>query len=136
MLMVLPAYGLSRRNMSTSEIVSLELDGELLRSVQEVASRTHRRVEDVLVEWIDKAAAEVPVESLSDESILSLSDVQMTDTDQETLSRLLARNRENQLSEIECRQLDDLMTIYRRGLVRKAQAWKEAVARGLKTPLS
>lgn len=134
--MVLPAYGLSRRNMSTSEIVSLELDGELLRSVQEVASRTHRRVEDVLVEWIDKAAAEVPVESLSDESILSLSDVQMTDTDQETLSRLLARNRENQLSEIECRQLDDLMTIYRRGLVRKAQAWKEAVARGLKTPLS
>ncbi|ETX04335.1 hypothetical protein [Candidatus Entotheonella palauensis] len=119
-----------------SEIVSLELPGESLRSAQEVASRTHRRVEDVLVEWIDKAAAEVPVESLSDESILSLCDMQMTDADQETLSRLLSRNRENRLSELERRQLGDLMTVYRRGLVRKAQAWKEAVARGLKASLS
>ena len=118
-----------------SEIVTLELPADVLRRAREVALRTHRRVEDVLVEWIDKAAADAPVESLSDEGVLSLCDMQMTDADQETLSLLLAQNREDQLNETERQQLDALMTVYRRGLVRKAQAWKEAVARGLKTPL-
>ena len=31
-------------------------------------------------------------------------------------------------------RLDDLMADYRRGLVLKARAWKEAVTRGLRTP--
>ena len=118
-----------------SEIITLERPQNVLRSAQEIASRTSRHVEDVLVEWIDKAAADVPVESLSDEGVLSLCDTQMTDTDQEALSLLLAQNREGQLSEEERHQLDSLMAVYRRGLVRKALAWKEAVARGLKAPL-
>ena len=118
-----------------SEIITLELPQNVLRSAQEVASRTSRRVEDVLVEWIDKAAADVLVESLSAEGVLSLCDTQMTEADQEALSLLLAQNREGQLSEAERHQLDSLMTLYRRGLVRKAPAWKEAVARGLKKPL-
>ena len=118
-----------------SEFVTLELPENVLRSAREVASRTRRRVEDVLVEWIDKAASDVPVESLPNEEILHLCDMQMTDTDQEALSLLLSQNREDQLSETERQQLNELMTAYRRGLVRKAQAWKEAVTRGLKTPL-
>lgn len=85
---------------------------------------------------IDKAAADVPVKLLSDEGVLSLCDMEMTSADQEALSLLLAQNRENQLNEAERQQLDNLMAVYRRGLVRKAQAWKEAVARGLRTPLS
>jgi hypothetical protein len=93
---------------------------------------THRRIEDVLVEWIDKVAANMPVEDLSDADILSLCDLQMTDAEQEELSLLLARNREAKLDETEYHRLDDLLTIDRRGLLRKAQAWKEAVARGLK----
>lgn len=119
-----------------SEMVTLELPDNVLHSAREVATRTHRRVEEVLVEWIDKAAAHMPVESLSDADILGLCDLQMTDAEQEELRLLLARNREAQLDETACHRLDDLMTIYRRGLVRKAQAWKEAVARGLKAPLS
>ncbi len=87
-----------------SEIVTLELPGDVLRNAREVASRTHRRVEDDLVEWIDKAAADVPVESLSDEGVLSLCDMQMTDADQEALSLLLAQNREDQLSETSAAQ--------------------------------
>ena len=77
----------------------------------------------------------MPVESLSNEEILHLCDMQMTDTDQEARSLLLAQNREDQLSETERQQLNDLMTEYRRGLVRKAKVWKEAVTRGLKAPL-
>jgi len=33
-------------------------------------------------------------------------------------------------------RLDQLMVLYRRGLKLKARAWKEAVARGLRTPLA
>ena len=54
---------------------------------------------------------------------------------QEELSRLLALNRENQLSPAEQQRLDELMQLYRRDLVRKAHALQIAVQRGLKPPL-
>jgi hypothetical protein len=119
-----------------SEIVTLELPEHVVRSARAVAERTHRRVEEVLKDWIDQAAAEVPVDCLSDEEILSLCDRQLTDQDQEELSGLLARNREGQLDNTDHARLDALMQVYRRGLVRKAQAWKVAVARGLRSALS
>jgi hypothetical protein len=119
-----------------SEIVTLELPEHVVRSARVVAARTHRRVEEVLVDWIDQAAAEVPVESLSDIEILGLCNTQLADQDQEELSRLLARNREDQLHDIDRVRLDVLMQTYRRGLVRKAQAWKVSVARGLKAMLT
>jgi hypothetical protein len=53
----------------------------------------------------------------------------------EELSDLLIRNQEEQLIETERQRLDDLMRIYRVGLVRKAQALKVAVERGLRPPL-
>jgi hypothetical protein len=118
------------------EIVTLELPEHVVRSARAVAASTQRSVEDVLVDWIDQAAAEVPVEVLSDEEILSLCDMQMAHEDQEELSRLLARNRDGQLVDTDRTRLDALMQTYRRGLVRKAQAWKIAVARGLRAALT
>jgi dsDNA-binding SOS-regulon protein len=119
-----------------SEIVTLELPKHVVHSARAVAERTHRRVEEVLVEWIDQAAAEVPVDCLSDEEILNLCDERLTDQDQEELSFLLARNREGQLDDTNRTRLDALMQTYRRELVRKAQAWKVAVARGLRVILT
>lgn len=119
-----------------NEIVTLELPKHVVRSARAVAERTHRRVEEVLVDWIDQAAAEVPVDCLSDEEILSLCDGQLTDEDQEEISFLLARNSEGQLDDTNRTRLDALMQTYRRELVRKAQAWKVAVARGLRTALT
>jgi hypothetical protein len=119
-----------------SEIVTLELPEHVVRSAQAVAARTHRRVEEVLVDWIDQAAPEVPIDCLSDEEILGLCDMQMADEDQNELSYLLARNREGQLDNTDHARLDALMQMYRRGIVRKAQAWKVAVARGLRTALT
>ena len=55
----------------------------------------------------------------------------MENQQQEFLSELLAHQREGQLNEIENSQLDELMQVYRRGLVRKAKALKVAVERGL-----
>jgi hypothetical protein len=48
----------------------------------------------------------------------------------------LARQREGVLTNAERGQLETLMGIYQRGMVRKAQALKVAVDRGLQSPLS
>jgi hypothetical protein len=119
-----------------SEIVTLELPEHVVQSARVAAARTHRRVEEVLVDWIDQAVAEVPVESLSDIKILGLCDTQLADQDQKELSCLLTRNREGQPDNVDRARLHALMQMYRRGLVRKAQAWNVAVARGLKAMLT
>ncbi len=119
-----------------SEIVTLELPEKVTLRAKEMAARTRRRVEDVLVEWLDRAATEPPVESLPDDQVLALCDLQMDGEPQEELSDLLARNREGQLNATERGRLEELMLVYRRGLVRKAQALKVAVERGLRPPLN
>lgn len=119
-----------------SEVVTLELPDTLVRSARTIAERSNRRVEDVLVEWLDRSASEVPVEFLPDDQVLLLSALELKEADQEALSDLLARQREGTLGEAERQTLDALMGSYRRGLVRKAQALKVAVERGLRPPLS
>jgi len=119
-----------------SEFVTLELPENVTRNARELAERTDRRVEDILVDWLDKAAAEIPVESLPDEEILALCEKQLDDEHQAELSLLFEQNREGALNQEEQDRLDKIIRIYRRGLVRKAQAWDIAVARGLKTSLN
>jgi hypothetical protein len=118
------------------ETVVLEIPEEAARSAREIARRTKRPLEEVLLDWIDKGAAELPVGLLSDEEILALCQSQLESGEQEELSHLLALNREGELSTGESQQLDEAMLVYRRGLLRKAQAWQEASARGLKTSFS
>jgi len=119
-----------------SEKVTVELPEELAQRARAVAAQTRRRFEEVVVEWITRAGAEPPVESLGDDELLALCDLQLDAEQQEELSDLLARNREGELAETQRDRLDQLMRIYRRGLVRKAQALKTAVARGLKPRLA
>jgi hypothetical protein len=114
-----------------SEVVTLELPDRVVRSARALAARTHRRVEEVFVDWIAQAAADVPVEGLSDEEILGLCGMQMAGEDQKALNHLLACNREGQLDDTDRTRLDALMQMYRRGPVRKAQAWKVAAVCGL-----
>jgi hypothetical protein len=75
------------------------------------------------------------VEHLSDDELLAVCESQMEAGDQEELSGLLARNREGLLEGGERSRLDQLMQLYRRGLVRKARALKTAVERGLRPRL-
>jgi hypothetical protein len=121
------------KNMA--EIVTLELSDTLAQQAKQIASLTHRRLEDVLVEWIDRAITDLPIESLPDDQILMLCDLQLEPQQQERLSDLLAQNQEGQLSQTETEQLDQLMKIYRQGLVRKARALKVAVEKELRPPL-
>ena len=50
--------------------MTLELPQPLAKSARAVATRTSRPVEEVLVEWFDRAAADLPVELLPDEQVL------------------------------------------------------------------
>jgi hypothetical protein len=119
-----------------SETVTLEIPDGLAQNARDIAAQTHRRVEDVLIEWLARAATNLPVEQLPDAQALALRDMEMDDAQQAELSELLARQREGVLTESERAQLDNLMRIYRHGIVRKAQALKVAVDRGLQPPLS
>jgi hypothetical protein len=119
-----------------AEIITLELPEALAQQAKEIAALTHRRVEEVLLEWLDRASADLPLESLPDEQILALCDLQMQPRQQDQLSDLLTRNQEGTLTGLEVSHLDELMQIYRRGLVRKARALKVAVERGLRPALS
>ncbi|MBK9232252.1 MAG: hypothetical protein IPO15_15715 [Anaerolineae bacterium] len=119
-----------------SETIVLELPDRLAHSTREIATRTQRRLEDLLVDWIDRTMSDLPVEALPDSQVLALCDSQLTNAQQEQLSRLLAHQREGWLSGDDRRRLDELMQVYRRGLVRKAQAIHVAVQRGLRPPLS
>jgi hypothetical protein len=73
---------------------------------------------------------------LPDDQVLALCDLQMEAVQQEELSDLLAGHREGHLGEAERARLDELMHLYRHGLVGKAQALKVAVERGLRPPLN
>jgi hypothetical protein len=118
-----------------SVTVTLEVPEEVARRARALAAKTQRRFEDVLVEWLDRAGEEPPVESLPDEEVLALCDAQMEAGQQEELSDLLSRNREGSLRAEDRGRLDSLMRVYRGGLVRKARALKTAVERGLRPRL-
>jgi len=93
-------------------------------------------MEDVLLEWLGRAATDTPVDLLPDEQVLALRDQQMSEDQQSELDELLASQREGGLGDASRRRLDELMDLYRRGMTRKAQALKVAVDRTLQPPLS
>jgi len=119
-----------------SEQLTLQIPEDLARRAQALAAATNRRLEDAVVDWINRAVSEPVVESLPDDQILLLCESSLEPSPQEELSQLLAMLREGGLGDADRQRLDQLMAAYRRGLVLKARALKEAVSRGLKPRLS
>jgi hypothetical protein len=117
-------------------VVTIEISEAAARRAQDAASRSDRRVEEVLAEWIDRLADDPPVETLPDEQVLALSRYELAASQQKELGDLLASNGEGALTPTERANLDALMSVYRRGLVRKAQAIRVAVQRQLIPPLT
>ena len=118
-----------------SETVTVEVPEGLLQSARAVAAQTQRRVEDVLAEWLERTAAILPIEQLSDEQVLALRDLQLPAEQQSELSELLAEHSERTLSAPERARLDVLLDLYQQGMVQKARALAVAVERGLQPPL-
>lgn len=75
------------------------------------------------------------LKQLSDSPLLAVCDATMNASEQTELSELLAQNREGPLDPQTRQRLESLMRDYQRGLLRKARAWRIAVARGLRSSL-
>jgi hypothetical protein len=118
-----------------SQTLTLEVPEVLALSARAVASRTGRRVEDVLADWLRRGVLGGAIEQLPDEEILALRDLQLTDEQQTSLDDLLAQQREGTITDQGRAELDSLLEIYRQGMVYKSRALKAAVDRGLQPPL-
>ncbi|MGH7494782.1 MAG: hypothetical protein ACREOO_20615 [bacterium] len=79
------------------EQFTIQVPNRVVRQAAYKASQSHRQVEEILTEWLERAIAELPVEELPDEEVLDLTELQLTSKQQATLSELLIRNREDKL---------------------------------------
>ena len=137
---------LGKLTMSTS--ITLNLPDEVYRRASELAQLMSIDLADVLVEAISLSLSpmssveadldrseETPVASLSDEEVLALTELQMETNSDQRLSELLDRQQAGILTEAERPELWTKMQIYQFLLLRKAIALREAVSRGLHSPL-
>jgi hypothetical protein len=118
-----------------SQHITIEVSEQVVRQATQVAAQTERSVEEVLASWLESVISEMPVEEMSDAEVLALTEVQLTNEQQATLSELLAQNQEGTLDAAGQKQLDELMRLYEHGLLRKSQALRVAVQRELIAPL-
>jgi hypothetical protein len=116
--------------------IILHIPKEILDRADSIAARTNRSLEDVLLELLDRGVEAMPVDTLSDEEVLALSNLQMEPTLDDELAELQFLSAEGSLDDKQKQRLEELMLIYRRGMVRKAEALKVAVERKLIPPLN
>lgn len=116
--------------------VTLTVSENVWLYAKTVATRNKRRTEEVLSDWLEKVSSEVEVEKFCDIKIIALANLQLPESQQETLNELLEKNGEGELTALEKKYLDDLMEVYNDALLTKAKAMRIAVERGLIEPLS
>jgi hypothetical protein len=123
--------------------VTLSLPDEIYRRAEQLARLTGRDLPAILADTLavslsllgPPAPPEDPLSEASDGEVLALSELTMEPTQDQRLSVLLDRQQAGELRADERVELMALMQVYQDGLVRKAQALREAVRRGLREPL-
>ena len=116
--------------------VTLQVSDNIWHYAQSVAKKSKRRIEEVLADWLEKGSSEIEVEKLSDVEVITLAELKMLVKQQEVLHNLIAKNGEGELTTDEKKQLDEMMEDYEIALLRKSQAMRVAVERGLMKPFS
>jgi hypothetical protein len=124
--------------------VALDLPEPVYEQAQRLAQLADCKVSDLLADTIALSLAPVgvsgagvsPVSELSNEEVLALAKIEMPATQDRRLSRLLNRQQAGKLTDAERAELLSLMQVYQEGLLRKAQALREAVHRRLIEPLT
>lgn len=111
--------------------ITLQLRDEVIARALEVAGRSHRDLEAVLEEWLQDYVDDLPIEQLSDREILSLCKFELNPMYQHELRYLLYHHQQDTLTVTQGTRLDQLLRVYRKGLVRRARAHQVALARGL-----
>jgi hypothetical protein len=129
--------------MSTQ--VAITLPEQVYEQAHRLAQLADCEVSEVLAEAVTLSLAPVEVSAeqsgarvseLSDKQVLKLTRLEMPAAQDRRLSRLLHRQQAGKLNEKERAELLTLMQVYQAGLLRKAQALREAVERGLIKPLT
>ena len=127
--------------MSTQ--ITLTLPDETYRRAVHLAQLTGRDIAVVLADTLDISlqplnadfTTDETIGSLSDAEVLAAADAQMETAADQRFSVLLDRQQAGSLTDVERPELLSLMQAYQEGLLRKAQALREAVRRGLRAPL-
>jgi hypothetical protein len=115
-----------------SVTVTLELPDDLAQRAKGDAAAKGCRMEDVVLDWLQRGAFEPDVSALSNSSLFVLSSRQMPESEQHELSVLLASHRDHELDGPGRDRLAALMDRYRRDLIVMARANSELSRRSLK----
>ena len=116
--------------------VTLKISPRIIQQATLAAAQKKHRVEEVLSDWLESLFQEKFTDKMPDEEILALTRIQISPEEQERLSELLYKSRESGLSKKEQRELDLMVEISERNLVKKSAALRIAVERSLIKPLS
>lgn len=119
-----------------SEQITLQVSSSVFQHAVGVATKARRSVESVFTDTLEDRYAETPVEFLTDDELIALAGMKFSDEEQERFGDLLYENREGLLTAERREELDQIMKVYERKQLRKAEALEEAVKRGLVVPLS
>jgi hypothetical protein len=123
--------------------ITINIPEDLYQRAKRFAHLANRDIESVITDTMlsslplmgEHIDALQPVATLSDEEILELAHSQMAPSQDAQMSDLLAKQRENELTEPEAIDLAALLQAYQEGWLRKTTALAEAVKRGLMEPL-
>ena len=117
--------------------VTISLPDKVFANVANLASKTHRRVDEVIVEKIEREFS-LDVEDLekqiavcSDREVVELSNLQMPEKQDRRLSFLLQKQGEKDLAKSERKELWKLMETSRLTTLKKAFSLRELSRRGL-----
>ena len=117
--------------------VTINLPERILANLSSVAEKSHRRIDEVIVEKIERDFAidadelEKQIAVCSDEEILELAEIKMPPVQDESLSNLLDKQTEENLTSDEEKRLWQLMELNRLTTLKKALALREISRRGL-----
>jgi hypothetical protein len=116
--------------------ITLQISDRIIREAAIAATKKKYRIEEVLSDWLESLFQEKFTDKMSDQEILALTKIQISPEDQERLSELLFKNREIGLDKKEQREFDLMIEISERNMLKKSEALRIAVERGLIKPLS
>lgn len=124
--------------------VEITLPDTVYGRAESLAHLTGRSVAEIVTTTLDlslpsstnEATPTAPLTELSDAAVLALADAQMEPAQATQLAALLDRQQAGTLTDAERGVLREVMQHYQVGLLRKAHALQEAVARGLRAPLT
>jgi len=122
--------------------VTIALPNDVYHRAEWLAKRTGRTVADVVAQAADlslrpfgpSAEPDPPPSEWSDETVLAAANAMMPEAEDRRFSELLQRQQEGPLSAAEESELRVVLERYQIGMLRKAQALREAVERGLLDP--